>query len=202
MEEDYIIHYRSTCYSGSCVRTWRCRPQTVWSHRSFKLYRLKRIKIVCTTDIAWISKGNSKLIQNPFAMNSSTLGLFLSSRRLRPSVLRKVSTVQLLRSPIGYRRRVISSNINRPSPPPLPRDQQREFEDLLRAAQAPLSVPNNSDAGAGLVLHPDTQNPLKAEFEGDINPVTGEEGGPKREPIGQWNGSDGDWSFKGRVTDF
>ena len=95
----------------------------------------------------------------------------------------------------------MSSNINRPSPPPLPRDQQREFEDLLRAAQAPLSD-SRGDAGADLALHPDARSPLKAEFEGDANPVTGEEGGPKREPVGQWQGSEGDWSFKGRVTDF
>lgn len=97
----------------------------------------------------------------------------------------------------------MSSNINRPSPPPLPKEQQREFENLLRAAQAPLSVPTSrGDAEAELALHPDARAPMKAEFEGDVNPTTGEEGGPKREPIGKWNGGDGDWSFKGRVTDF
>ena len=41
-----------------------------------------------------------------------------------------------------------------------------------------------------------------AEFEGDVNPVTGEQGGPKREPVGRWGEDDGDWSFKGRVSDF
>lgn len=137
-------------------------------------------------------------------MNSSAQRLFSSCSRLPPSVLRMMSTVQPLPGSIGHSRRAMSSNINRPSPPPLPREQQREFEDLLRAAQAPLSVPNNSrgDAEADLTLHPDARKPLKADFEGDVNPVTGEEGGPKREPVGQWEGSDGDWSFKGRVTDF
>ncbi|KAK3952991.1 hypothetical protein QBC32DRAFT_340003 [Pseudoneurospora amorphoporcata] len=38
------------------------------------------------------------------------------------------------------------------------------------------------------------------EFEGDVNPKTGEVGGPKNEPL-RW-GASGDWSFNGRVTDF
>ncbi|KAH8647165.1 hypothetical protein BX600DRAFT_476258 [Xylariales sp. PMI_506] len=38
------------------------------------------------------------------------------------------------------------------------------------------------------------------EFEGDVNPKTGEVGGPKNEPL-RW-GPQGDWSFNGRVTDF
>ncbi|KAK3396882.1 hypothetical protein B0T20DRAFT_355814 [Sordaria brevicollis] len=38
------------------------------------------------------------------------------------------------------------------------------------------------------------------EFEGDVNPKTGEVGGPKNEPL-RW-GASGDWSFNGRATDF
>ncbi|KAJ6440692.1 Extragenic suppressor of kinetochore protein 1 [Purpureocillium lavendulum] len=38
------------------------------------------------------------------------------------------------------------------------------------------------------------------EFEGDVNPKTGEVGGPKNEPL-RWGGG-GDWSYNGRVTDF
>ncbi|KAI8625110.1 hypothetical protein F5Y19DRAFT_277685 [Xylariaceae sp. FL1651] len=38
------------------------------------------------------------------------------------------------------------------------------------------------------------------EFEGDVNPRTGEVGGPKNEPL-RW-GAGGDYSFNGRVTDF
>ncbi|KAF8219934.1 hypothetical protein L208DRAFT_1417448 [Tricholoma matsutake] len=93
----------------------------------------------------------------------------------------------------------MSVNLNRPSPPPLPREQQREFEELLQNAQTPLAA----EAEAVLDVHPDARKPLKAEFEGDVNPMTGEEGGPKREPVGRW-GEDlgGDWSFKGRVSDF
>ncbi|KAK9775918.1 putative Succinate dehydrogenase assembly factor 4, mitochondrial [Seiridium cardinale] len=38
------------------------------------------------------------------------------------------------------------------------------------------------------------------EFEGEVNPKTGEVGGPKNEPL-RW-GHSGDWSYNGRVTDF
>ncbi|KAL2877000.1 hypothetical protein SGCOL_007835 [Colletotrichum sp. CLE4] len=49
-------------------------------------------------------------------------------------------------------------------------------------------------------MHPNYVRGAPAEFEGDINPRTGEVGGPKREPL-RW-GSGGDWSYNGRVTDF
>lgn len=96
--------------------------------------------------------------------------------------------------------------LNRPGPPPLPREQQREFEELIRAANAPLSKPSTGDSPskqeAALALHPDAPAPLAPEFEGEINPQTGERGGPKREPARTWIEGDGDWSFKGRVSDF
>ncbi|KAH7926729.1 hypothetical protein BV22DRAFT_1032595 [Leucogyrophana mollusca] len=101
-------------------------------------------------------------------------------------------------------RRMAGSSLNRPAPPPLPRELQREFEDLQRAAQMPLSSPTLSrgEAEAELALHPDARKPLVPEFEGDVNPRTGEQGGPKREPVGKWSEDGGDWSFKGRVSDF
>lgn len=52
------------------------------------------------------------------------------------------------------------------------------------------------------MLHPDARKPIEPEFEGEINPKTGERGGPKREPVRQWTEEGGDWSFKGRVSDF
>ncbi|KAH9892498.1 hypothetical protein C8Q73DRAFT_59654 [Cubamyces lactineus] len=93
----------------------------------------------------------------------------------------------------------------RPAPPPLPREQQREFEELVRSAQAPLSGGQKVDPSAkeaDMALHPDALAPIVPEFEGDTNPVTGEKGGPKREPVGRWGKGEGDWSFKGRVSDF
>ena len=102
----------------------------------------------------------------------------------------------------------MSTSLNRPAPPPLPREHQREFEELVRNAQAPLaSAPQTStstaEVEATLTMHPDARKPIVPDFEGDVNPVTGEQGGPKREPVGRW-GEDvgGDWSFKGRVSDF
>ncbi|KAF7361834.1 Succinate dehydrogenase assembly factor 4, mitochondrial [Mycena venus] len=77
------------------------------------------------------------------------------------------------------------SSLNRPSPIPLPREQQREFEQLQRAAQTPLAANNTPDDD--LQLHPDAREPLRAEFEGDVNPKTGEQGGPKREPKRRFN---------------
>lgn len=123
------------------------------------------------------------------------------------SILRSCSARFTLR-PFSLPRRMASTNLNRPSPPSLPRKQQREFEELQRTAQTPLAPSKSalsSTAGleADLAMHPDARKPIKPEFEGDINPLTGEEGGPKREPVGRW-GADpgGDWSFKGRVSDF
>jgi hypothetical protein len=54
--------------------------------------------------------------------------------------------------------------------------------------------------GEGEELHPHIRRGAKPEFEGDVNPVTGEVGGPKNEPL-RW-GHTGDWSYNGRVTDF
>lgn len=97
--------------------------------------------------------------------------------------------------------RSMSSNLNRPSPPKLPREQQQEFEELLRKTQAPLAS-DRTGTEAELSLHPDAPRPLKPEFQGDENPVTGELGGPKREPVHKWAEDGGDWSYKGRVSDF
>ncbi|PVG01209.1 hypothetical protein CPB86DRAFT_684536, partial [Serendipita vermifera] len=86
----------------------------------------------------------------------------------------------------------------RPGPLPLPAEDQKEFEELVRKAQAPLSTSPKTHASEEIVeRHPDTPKPLKPDFVGDVNPVTGERGGPKTEPL-----KHGDWSFGGKVTDF
>ncbi|THU95657.1 hypothetical protein K435DRAFT_778905 [Dendrothele bispora CBS 962.96] len=100
-------------------------------------------------------------------------------------------------APSLIRLRHSATTFSRPGPPPLPRDQQQEFEDLQRAAQTPPSASQSEPT-----LHPDARQPLQPSFEGDVNPITGEQGGPKQEPVNRWNDSEGDWSFKGRVSDF
>jgi len=87
--------------------------------------------------------------------------------------------------------------VSTPAPPPLAPEQQREFEALQRQAEMMANAP------AGRVeRHPDAPEPLRADFDGDVNPATGERGGPKREPVQRWTEHEGDWSFKGRVSDF
>lgn len=76
--------------------------------------------------------------------------------------------------------------------------------------QSPLSQPEQETEaqinarveadGEGEELHPNVRRGAKPEFEGDVNPKTGEVGGPKNEPL-RW-GHGGDWSYNGRCTDF
>ncbi|KAI1823907.1 DUF1674-domain-containing protein [Xylaria intraflava] len=112
-----------------------------------------------------------------------------------------------------------------PSPPRLPPDQQAEFERLQRTAntqqgfnatstpdfaadktQTQTQARTQAQAQAQSATNTDAAepNPLRKgappEFEGDVNPRTGEVGGPKNEPL-RW-GPGGDYSFNGRVTDF
>jgi len=54
--------------------------------------------------------------------------------------------------------------------------------------------------GKGEELHPNVRRGANPEFEGDINPKTGEVGGPKKQPF-RW-GAAGDWRYNGRTTDF
>lgn len=90
------------------------------------------------------------------------------------------------------------SSFSRPAPPPLPPKQQREFEELVRAAATPASnSQQNNTIDSGAELHPDARRSPSSEFEGDTNPVTGEVNGPKTEPVRH-----GDWSFGGRASDF
>ncbi|CAE6514349.1 unnamed protein product [Rhizoctonia solani] len=88
------------------------------------------------------------------------------------------------------------SSYSKPGPPPLPRAEQREFEELVRSAQTPAA---STQVKEGEELHPDARRPIDPDFVGDVNPVTGEQGGPKREPVPEGRN---DWSFGGRVTDF
>ena len=92
--------------------------------------------------------------------------------------------------------------LEQPGPPHLPIGEQREFEDLVREAarrqdQSLVFSDPSKKAFPKDDLHPDAPKRPKPEFEGDVNPVTGERGGPKIEPV-----KHNDWSHSGRVTDF
>lgn len=107
-----------------------------------------------------------------------------------------------------------------PAPPKLSREEQELFEKLQAESAGAFSLPKSTtainqspDSGpAGAIklegkieeqgeqLHPNIRRGAKPEFEGDVNPKTGEVGGPKNEPL-RWGG-EGDWSYNGRVTDF
>ncbi|KAI0394604.1 DUF1674-domain-containing protein [Xylariaceae sp. FL0594] len=98
-----------------------------------------------------------------------------------------------------------------PSPPRLPPSEQAEFERLQRIASTQEGF-NASTTPPTLSSQTSTPTPTESEeptplrkgappeFEGDVNPKTGEVGGPKNEPL-RW-GARGDYSFNGRVTDF
>lgn len=47
------------------------------------------------------------------------------------------------------------------------------------------------------IEHRDIRRGPRAEFDGNVNPRTGERGGPKVDPF---KAGDGDWQYGGRVT--
>ncbi|KAK5074795.1 hypothetical protein LTS08_005636 [Lithohypha guttulata] len=74
--------------------------------------------------------------------------------------------------------------------------QQKEFKkEFERVLDARIQA-----QGKGEELHPNVRRGALPEFEGDVNPKTGEVGGPKNEPL-RW-GASGEWSYNGRATDF
>ncbi|KAM0358840.1 hypothetical protein ACHAP4_004821 [Fusarium culmorum] len=134
----------------------------------------------------------------------------LLTRRYKPSLLRVPITPRLS-----------STFQSRPGPPKLPAEEQAEFERLQRAASVSSAFqPTEKTAevtgatpATSQIKH--TTTPEKKtdddmnvgyfrgappEFEGDVNPKTGEVGGPKNDPL-RWGG-ESDWSYNGRATDF
>ena len=88
-----------------------------------------------------------------------------------------------------------------PSATPPSTQQPRHTTDAASAsasatvqAAAATTTEEDADVNRGLFRG------APPEFKGDVNPKTGEVGGPKNEPL-RWGGA-GDWSYNGRVTDF
>ena len=102
-----------------------------------------------------------------------------------------------------------------PGPPRLPKEQQEEFEKLQSIANSQIAIEEYNDQIAQQQAEGSTQEPkapivnseigsfsslkLVPDFEGEVNPKTGERGGPKQEPL---NHTKDEWSFNGRVIDF
>ncbi|AET40671.1 Sdh8p Ecym_6291 [Eremothecium cymbalariae DBVPG len=111
------------------------------------------------------------------------------------------------------RMRVRNFGIDRkPGPPPLSKDEQEEFERLQRYANSVAAINEYNEQLEGDNLKESAKSPILQkqvkefspefsktipEFEGDVNPKTGEIGGPKQDPLRH-----GDYSYNGRVTDF
>lgn len=139
------------------------------------------------------------------------LKLSLRSIGTRSLVATSLKTTQI--RPYTY-----SSMGSGPAPPRLSKEDQEEFERLQREANTTNAFQEynkKAEAEAGIdsesfdepVLpkttaavdfhyHPEYRH-IKPDFEGEKNPVTGEIGGPKQDPLRH-----GDYSFNGRVTDF
>ncbi|CAG8578790.1 4894_t:CDS:1 [Diversispora eburnea] len=84
----------------------------------------------------------------------------------------------------------------RPSPVPLGNpEEQKEFEELVRKNQGSFNT--ETEETDEKELHPDLREKPSLKFEGDKNPLTGEIGGPRQDPL-----MHGDWSYGSRVTDF
>ncbi|KAJ6014132.1 Succinate dehydrogenase assembly factor 4 [Penicillium herquei] len=142
-------------------------------------------------------------MMSSFALCRARISLSLRSRVAG----RPISTTAVLRNSNSNGKPAFSFSKG-PAPPTLPKEEQEIFEELQRRSTGAFSTPQVNQSpqaeikvnGNGEELHPDAPQGLKPEFEGETNPKTGEVGGPKNEPL-RW-GSDSDWSYGGRVTDF
>ncbi|GAW09586.1 ubiquitinyl c19 peptidase [Lentinula edodes] len=117
----------------------------------------------------------SKSISSTFTTSTTTNSApATSSPQWPPSI---VSSVELNNTLVrrSCNARLISDNtFSRPSPPQLPRDMQLEFEELQKQSE---NLPNPA-----LSTAPSPPTNVKTEGDINVNPVTGEQGGPKTEP--------------------
>ncbi|KAF1836828.1 DUF1674-domain-containing protein [Decorospora gaudefroyi] len=84
---------------------------------------------------------------------------------------------------------------------PLPQSSRMQINQSPdSSSDTEIRFENGKEIRKGEEFHPNMRRGAPPEFEGDVNPKTGEVGGPKNEPL-RW-GYGGDWSYNGRVTDF
>ncbi|CAG8502247.1 5743_t:CDS:1 [Paraglomus occultum] len=105
----------------------------------------------------------------------------------------RISTTPTRLSLYPIRFLTIPSRFERPGPLPLgDPEEQKEFEELVKKQHLVATADDEER-----LTHPDMRTEPPPEFEGDKNPVTGEIGGPKTDPLVH-----GDWSYGSKVTDF
>lgn len=73
----------------------------------------------------------------------------------------------------------------------------KKFEQLIKEKQDQLENFKGLEESAPPAATKTYSTNTIPEFEGNVNPKTGEVNGPKQDPLKY-----GDWSFNGRVTDF
>ncbi|KAI5951300.1 hypothetical protein KGF54_004374 [Candida jiufengensis] len=138
--------------------------------------------------------------------------------QIRNSLIRQPNhtiTIRLLNTSIT--RLYSKFNEKYQGPPKLPRKDQEEFERLQNIAMSQIAIEDYNDRLAqeqqNMQDITDNKPPVVQEnsdigsfaylktipeFEGDVNPKTGERGGPKQDPLKR---SD-EWTFNGRTIDF
>ena len=140
------------------------------------------------------------------------------SRFHPPKAFQRLSVSSVLsplsrRAPVIQFHRTLFGQETPAGPPPLPKEDQEEFERLQKLAQTSDIIESYNELAKENEDKEKIKQLLKTkqtsdigqinvfktipEFEGDVNPETGEIGGPKQDPLRH-----GDYSFNGRVTDF
>jgi hypothetical protein len=138
----------------------------------------------------------STLLRSPIASSSRST--------LQPSLRNTLSSTRALSiSSPSYKGK--APTFSRPGPPSLSPAEQKEFEALQAAANTASATPSKSMPSdklrqinqVDLEQHRDMRKGPRKEFEGEVNPKTGESGGPKFDPFkagdGDWT-SDSEWS--------
>lgn len=132
----------------------------------------------------------SKYIQPCFNMMNRLI-------TLRSTLPRSLSNISSFRTISTSTLKFSQPTFNKPGPPLLSRTEQKDFDELQRKVNAPAKgetaeYTQGEDGGIimsknvteeKLTMHPDFRTKPSPEFEGATNPVTGEVGGSKVEPL-------------------
>lgn len=154
------------------------------------------LRAAATTTTATIAQRSARRVlrQPALARLSSTFRGGPAPPRLPPALQAEFERLQRVAN--------TQEGFNPESTPASLHDPVHELAPAPAADPVTLAAAAAADGtteDAGLPSQP-LRKGAPPEFEGDVNPRTGEVGGPKNEPL-RW-GANGDYSFNGRVTDF